>query len=161
MLQKLTETTYPKSKLDIIAIDDASSDTTGLIADEYAKKYTFIKVLHRDAKVGGKGKPAALNAALKQATGEIVVCFDADYTPHPDVVRKIVEKFVDPQVGAVQGRPVVLNEPQNMVTRLIALERIGGYRVDQQARDLLGLIPQFGGTVAGFRRSLCYGFRRF
>jgi cellulose synthase/poly-beta-1,6-N-acetylglucosamine synthase-like glycosyltransferase len=154
LLQKLTETTYPKNKLEVLAIDDASSDTTGLIADEYSKKYTLIKVLHRDAKVGGKGKPAALNAALKQATGEIIVCFDADYTPHPDVVRKIVEKFSDPKVGAVQGRPVVLNEPQNMVTRLIALERIGGYRVDQQARDLLSLIPQFGGTVAGFRRSL-------
>jgi len=40
------------------------------------------------------------------------------------------------------------------VTRLVALERTGGYRVDQFARDNLGLIPQFGGTVGGFRRSL-------
>ncbi len=154
LLQKLAETAYPKNKFEVIVIDDASSDTTGIIADEYAKKYTFIKVLHRNLKVGGKGKPAALNAALKQAIGEIIVIFDADYTPNPDVVRKIVEKFVDSKVGAVQGRPVVLNEPQNMVTRLIALERIGGYRVDQQARDLLGLVPQFGGTIAGFRRCI-------
>jgi cellulose synthase/poly-beta-1,6-N-acetylglucosamine synthase-like glycosyltransferase len=49
---------------------------------------------------------------------------------------------------------VVLNEPQNIVTRLVALERIGGYRVDQEARDNLGLIAQFGGTVGGFRRSV-------
>jgi cellulose synthase/poly-beta-1,6-N-acetylglucosamine synthase-like glycosyltransferase len=41
-----------------------------------------------------------------------------------------------------------------MVTRLVALERIGGYRIDQQARDTLGLITQFGGTVGGVRRSL-------
>jgi cellulose synthase/poly-beta-1,6-N-acetylglucosamine synthase-like glycosyltransferase len=34
------------------------------------------------------------------------------------------------------------------------MERMGGYRVDQEARDLLGLIPQFGGTVGGFRRSV-------
>jgi cellulose synthase/poly-beta-1,6-N-acetylglucosamine synthase-like glycosyltransferase len=34
------------------------------------------------------------------------------------------------------------------------LERIGGYRIDQEARDNLGLIPQFGGTVGGFRRSV-------
>jgi cellulose synthase/poly-beta-1,6-N-acetylglucosamine synthase-like glycosyltransferase len=47
-----------------------------------------------------------------------------------------------------------LNEPKNLITRLIALERIGGYRVDQEARDILGLIPQFGGTVGGFRRSI-------
>jgi hypothetical protein len=43
----------------------------------------------------------------------------------------------------------VLNEPQNIVTRLVALERIGGYRVDQEARNSLGLITQFGGTVEG------------
>ncbi len=84
---------------------------------------------------------------------DIVICFDADYLPHPDLVRVLAVEFKDPKVGAVQGRPVVLNEPQNLVTRLIALERIGGYRVDQQARELLGLMPQFGGTVGGFRRS--------
>ncbi len=97
---------------------------------------------------------------LSNSTGEIVLCFDADYLPQRDIVRKLVEKFADPNVGAVQGRPVVLNEPQNIVTRLIALERIGGYRVDQEARDILGLIPQFGGTVGGFRRSIVGEFRR-
>ncbi len=154
LLQKMTEIAYPKSKLEVIVIDDASRDNTGHIADEYAKKYDFIKVLHRDNKVGGRGKPAALNAALKQAKGDIIICFDADYIPHPDVIKQLLGKFVDPLVGAVQGRPVVLNEPQNLLTRLIALERIGGYCVDQKARDLLGLVPQFGGTVGGFRRSV-------
>jgi len=143
----MTEIAYPKSKLEVIVIDDASRDNTGHIADEYAKKYDFIKVLHRDDKVGGRGKPAALNTALKQAKGDIIICFDADYIPHPDVIKQLLGKFVDPLVGAVQGRPVVLNEPQNLLTRLIALERIGGYCVDQEARDLLGLVPQFGGTI--------------
>jgi cellulose synthase/poly-beta-1,6-N-acetylglucosamine synthase-like glycosyltransferase len=36
----------------------------------------------------------------------------------------------------------------------VALERIGGYRVDQEARDTLNLIAQFGGTVGGFKRSV-------
>ncbi len=49
---------------------------------------------------------------------------------------------------------MVLNEPENIVTRLNSLERIGGYKIDEQARDLLGLIPQFGGTVGALRRSM-------
>lgn len=154
LLQKISETTYPKNKLEVIAIVDASTDRTGVIADSYAQKNTFIKVIHRGPEIGGRGKPAALNDAIRKTTGEIIICFDADYIPHPDLVRRLVEKFEDPCVGAVQGRPVVLNEPENIVTRLNALERIGGYKVDQQARDLLGLIPQFGGTVGGFRRSV-------
>ncbi len=161
LLQKMTEIAYPKNKYEVIVVDDASQDKTGQIADAYAEQYPFIKALHRNSQIGGKGKAAALNAALKQATGEIIVCFDADYIPHPNVVSKLVEKFVDPKVGAVQGRPVVLNEPQNVVTRLVALERIGGYRVDQEARDLLGLVPQFGGTVAAFRRDVALSFGGF
>lgn len=86
--------------------------------------------------------------------GEIVLCFDADYYPQRDIEEKLVKEFSDPRVGAVQGRVVVLNEPQNIATRLVALERIGGYRVDQEARDQLGLITRFGGTVGGVRRNL-------
>ena len=95
-----------------------------------------------------------MNQGFNLCTGEIVLCFDADYYPQRDIVEKLTKDFVDPEVGAVQGRVVVLNEPQNIVTRLVALERIGGYRVDQEARDNLGLITQFGGTVGGFRNSI-------
>ena len=154
LLQRIAELTYPHTKLQTIVIDDASSDSTGGIADEYSSHYGFIEVLHRDKRNGGKGKSSAMNAGFKHATGEIVLCFDADYYPRKDIVEMLVKEFADPAIGAVQGRVVVLNEPQNMVTRLVALERIGGYRVDQEARDNLGLIAQFGGTVGGFRRSI-------
>jgi len=154
LLQRIAELTYPHNKLQVIIIDDASSDNTGRIAEEYSNRHAFIEVLHRENGNGGKGKAPAMNAGFKRATGEIVLCFDADYYPQKDIVEKLAKEFADPNVGAVQGRVVVLNEPQNIVTRLVALERIGGYRVDQEARDDLGLIAQFGGTVGGFRRSV-------
>ncbi len=154
LLQQMVQLTYPKSKLELILIDDASTDKTGQIADEYSKNHSFIKVLHREPLVGGKGKAAALNEAIKMSKGEILLCFDADYIPQSGIVEKLVPAFSDPQVGAVQGRPVVLNEPDNLLTRMITLERISGFRVDEEARDNLGLIPQFGGTVGGFRHSV-------
>ena len=154
LLQRMTELTYPKDKLQVIVIDDASSDSTGRIADEYSSRHSFIKVLHRDKRDGGKGKTSAMNAGFTRSKGEIILCFDADYYPQKTIVEKLTKEFVDPKVGAVQGRVVVLNEPQNIVTRLVALERIGGYRVDQEARDNLGLIAQFGGTVGGFKRNV-------
>ena len=154
ILQRMTELTYPKNKLEVIVIDDASTDRTYEIATEFSKNYPFIKVLKRNKNEGGKGKPEALNSCLKYVNGEIIYCFDADYWPQLDIVEKLTAYFRDPKVGAVQGRVTVLNEPSSLVTRLIALERIGGYRVDQFARNLLGLIPQFGGTVGGFRKTL-------
>lgn len=154
ILQRMTELTYPKDKMEVIVINDASTDKTGTIANQYAEKYDYIRVIHRDAKEGGRGKASALNAGFKQSSGEFIFCFDADYYPQRDIIEKLVKEFADPKVGIVQGRVTVLNEPQNIVTRLVSLERTGGYRIDQKARNDLGLIPQFGGTVGGIRRVL-------
>jgi cellulose synthase/poly-beta-1,6-N-acetylglucosamine synthase-like glycosyltransferase len=154
IIQRMTELTYPKDKLQVIVIDDASRDNTEKIAEQYSSTHSYIQVVHRNEKEGGQGKASALNAGLKHVKGEIILCFDADYYPQEDIVEKLTKEFADLKVGAVQGRVIVLNEPQNIVTRLVALERIGGYSIDQQARDSLGLITQFGGTVGGFRRSL-------
>jgi cellulose synthase/poly-beta-1,6-N-acetylglucosamine synthase-like glycosyltransferase len=154
ILHRMTELTYPKDKLQVIVIDDGSRDDTGKVAEQHAKAFNYIDVLKRDQNHGGQGKSAALNAGVKLAKNDIILCFDADYYPQRDIIDKLVAKFSDPKVGAVQARITVLNEPINMVTRLVALERTGGYRVDQQAREELGLIPQFGGTAGAVRRSL-------
>jgi cellulose synthase/poly-beta-1,6-N-acetylglucosamine synthase-like glycosyltransferase len=154
ILQRMTELTYPKEKFEVIVIDDASTDKTGEKAKIFAKNNNFIHVIQRDQTEGGKGKQEALNCGLKHVSGELIYCFDADYYPQRDIIEKLTECFRDPKVGAVQGRVTVLNEPDSLVTRLVALERTGGYRVDQFARNELELITQFGGTVGGFRRSL-------
>jgi cellulose synthase/poly-beta-1,6-N-acetylglucosamine synthase-like glycosyltransferase len=154
LLHRITQLTYPKDRLEVVVIDDASTDSTGKIADEFATAYKFIKVVHRSTNIGGKGKAAALNDALRHTNGQVVLLFDADYYPQVDIVEKLAGYFVDPEVGVVQGRIVVLNEPKTLVSRLVALERIGGYGVDQLARDRRGLITQCGGTACGIRRSL-------
>jgi len=154
ILQRITELTYPKDKLEVMVIDDGSTDQTGSIAERFAKEHEYIRVIHRDVEIGGRGKAAALNEGLKHATGEILYLFDADYYPQRDILEKLTTYFVNPEVGAVQGRVTVLNEPDTIVTRLAALERIGGYRVDQLARDDLRLIPLLGGTGGGVRRRL-------
>jgi cellulose synthase/poly-beta-1,6-N-acetylglucosamine synthase-like glycosyltransferase len=154
LLHRITQFTYPKDKLEVVLIDDASTDSTGVIGDEFANTCSFIRVVHRTPDVGGKGKPSALNDGIRHAKGEIVLLFDADYCPQVDIVEKLAGYFVDPEVGVVQGRIAVLNEPTNVVSRLVALERIGGYSVDQLARDRLGLVTHCGGTVCAMRRSL-------
>ncbi|MFQ6086033.1 MAG: glycosyltransferase [Candidatus Bathyarchaeia archaeon] len=153
LLQRMTELTYPKELLEVVAIDDASTDRTGEIADGYAVRYPYIKAIHR-AENGGFGKVEALNCGYNFSNGEIVLTFDADYFPQRDIVEKLVAPFADPEVGAVQGRVTVVNEEDSIVSKIVALERIGGYRVDQLARDDLALLPQYGGTVGGFRRAV-------
>ncbi len=151
-LAALLRCVYPRDRMEIIPIDDHSTDGTGAILDEIAAENRVIRPLHRDS--GVRGKPAALNEAMQIATGEIVLVFDADYLPSRGSLRDLAISFKDPEVGAVMGRVIPVNTRSNLLTRLLDLERSGGYQVDQQSRHNMMLMPQYGGTVGGFRREL-------
>jgi cellulose synthase/poly-beta-1,6-N-acetylglucosamine synthase-like glycosyltransferase len=153
VIEALLEADYPRDPelFEIIPINDHSTDRTGAILDEYAKKYPFIKPLHRTE--GLRGKPAGLKAATQIARGEILVVFDADYIPGNSLLKFLAAPFADAEVGAVMGRVVPHNVGASLLTRLLDLERAGGYQISQQARYNMGLIPQFGGTVGSVRRT--------
>lgn len=152
VLDALLNCDYPKDLLEIIPINDSSTDNTKEMLDSYASKHEIIKPLHRDSDL--RGKVAALNDALKIVKSEIIIVFDADYRPTKEVVYQLALAFQDPEAGAVMGRVIPHNAGTNWLTRLLNLERSGGYQADQQARYDLKTIPQYGGTVGGFRKSL-------
>ena len=151
ILKALLEVDYPEDRLTIIPVNDRSTDRTREIIDEFVEIHPRIEPFHR---VGGKpGKAAALKDAMALVNTEIVLIFDADYIPGKALIRQLVAPFFDPEIGAVMGRVVPLNVGKKLLTRLLDLERSGGYQVDQQARMNLHMVPQYGGTVAGIRKS--------
>lgn len=160
VLESLLACDYDRDRLEIIPINDNSTDRTKELLEEYHKKYEFIRPLHRDTP--DRGKPAGLNDAMAVAKGQVIIVFDADYRPAKDMLRQLAVAFEDPEIGAVMGRVIPFNTNKNLLTRLINLERSGGYQVDQQARYNLRTIPQYGGTVGGFRKDIMLemgGFR--
>lgn len=151
-LTALSRIDYPAEKLIIMPVNDRSTDRTRDIIDDFAANNPGrITPFHR---TGGKpGKAAALKDATEHVTSDIIVVFDADYLPSRGLLKQLVAPFFDPEVGATMGRVVPQNVGSNLLTRLLDLERSGGYQVDQQARMNLGWIPQYGGTVGGIRLS--------
>lgn len=151
-IEALLNTDYPADRLKIIPVNDRSKDGTGEIIDSYVARYPArISPFHRST--GKAGKSAALKDALNFAEGDIAIIFDADYVPGRGLLKQLVAPFFDPEIGAVMGRVVPVNSAANLLTRLLDLERSGGYQVDQQARMNLNLLPQYGGTVGGVRLS--------
>lgn len=151
-LDALLSADYPHNRMVIVPVDDRSTDDTRAIIAEYAAAHPERVVpFLRDE--GKPGKAAALADATAAREEEIHLVFDADYIPGPRLLKQLSAPFFDPQVGAVMGRVVPLNVGLSLLTRLLDLERAGGYQVDQQARMNLGLVPQYGGTVGGVRRS--------
>ena len=151
VLTALVEADYDRERLQVIVIDDRSSDGTKAIVEDFAGRYPFIQVLHRVEGPGGKGR--VLQFATASATGEIILVFDADYVPARTTLKHLVVPFCDPQVGAVMGRVMPSNGRSSVLAALLELERAAGYQVSQQARQQMRLTPQFGGTVGGVRAS--------
>jgi cellulose synthase/poly-beta-1,6-N-acetylglucosamine synthase-like glycosyltransferase len=152
ILSALMTVKYPQDRMLVIPVNDRSTDGTREIIDDFVAKFPGrIQPFHR---TGGKGgKAAALKDAMELVETEVILIFDADYIPGAGLVKQLTAPFFDPEVGGVMGRVVPLNVGANLLTRMLDLERSGGYQVDQQARMNLRLVPQHGGTVAGVRLS--------
>ncbi|MFM8770922.1 MAG: glycosyltransferase [Candidatus Kapaibacterium sp.] len=95
---------YPHDKLEILIVDDRSSDTTGALIDSIAQQNPCVDALHRseqDAVDNLRGKPGALQYGIERATGEIILLTDADCRVQPHWIRTMTEPFRDERVGMV------------------------------------------------------------
>ncbi len=95
---------YPRDKLEIIVASDGSDDGTNEIIASYARYGVRLLAFPR------QGKIPALNAAVAQATGEILVFSDANSMYAPDALSTLVRPFADPSVGAVGGNQCYLSD---------------------------------------------------
>ncbi|HLK17569.1 MAG TPA: glycosyltransferase family 2 protein [Bryobacteraceae bacterium] len=90
---------YPPDRIEIIVASDGSRDDTVAAARARADG-TRVRVLAFEQ---NRGKVATLNESMAELRGEIVVFSDAPAMLLRDSVRKLVESFADPEVGAVSG----------------------------------------------------------
>ena len=86
-------------KLEVILIDDGSTDNSGQIADSYARQDSRIKVIHQE----NQGQSTARNQGLKKATGEFVSFIDSDDEIKPDFIEKLLSAYDDNTSLAVCG----------------------------------------------------------
>ncbi len=151
-LASLIELDYPKDKLEILVVDGASKDSSVEICRQFSEKNpSVVKLLCEDAP---RGKPAALNVAFKQASGDIVGVFDADTVPEKSVLQKVVSYFKDKSVTAVQCRCNSLNEGQNMLTRITAMEDRAWFQGLLGGREKLGLFVPLTGSCQFVRSNV-------
>ncbi len=89
---------YPLDRLQILVAADGSDDATPDIVARYAD--WGVTLSYQPAR---QGKMAAINRAMPQASGEIIVFSDANNLYRPDTLRELVQPFADPQVGVTTG----------------------------------------------------------
>lgn len=145
-IARVLESDYPA--LELIVADDGSKDqTSALVAAHYGDD-PRVRLM---TLVNG-GKASALNRALLEAEGSIIIALDADTQFLPDTIAKLVRWFADPRIGAVAGNARVGNRI-NLATRWQAIEYVTAQNVERRALDALGAITVVPGAVGAWRRS--------
>ncbi|MBL0173827.1 MAG: glycosyltransferase family 2 protein [Ignavibacteria bacterium] len=132
---------YPADKLEVIVINDGSTDRTREIIADYAAKDARVVLYDVPQGEGGKGKSRALNLGIKIAKSEYIAIYDADNTPAPSALRYLVAQLLlHPELGAVLGKFRTVNRKRNLLTRFINIETLSFQSILQAGRwQLLGI----------------------
>ncbi len=145
---------YPADKLEIQVLDDSTDETYTVIQQktkELQEKGICIYHIHRKNRVGYKA--GALAHGTRQAKGEFIAIFDADFIPNPDFLQKTLPYFKDHNTGMVQTRWGHVNEDYSLLTRMQAFGLNAHFHVEQAGRHQGGHFLNFNGTGGVWRKS--------
>lgn len=108
-IESVLNLNYPSDKLEIIVVNDCSTDRTKEIVEKMIKKNNQfnIKLIN---KKNNQGKAYALNSALEVASGEIFCCVDADSFVDKDSLRLLIPHLFNQKTAAVISTIKVINQ---------------------------------------------------
>ncbi len=150
---------YPKEKIEVITINDGSTDKTYErmleAAQAIAPKVRRVEVVNWET---NRGKRHGMAEGVLRATHDIVVFIDSDSFIEPDCVRHLVKYFVDPGVGAVSGHTDVFNRDTNLLTQMQAIRYYIAFKVYKAAESVFANVTCCPGCCSAYRRSYVLPF---
>jgi cellulose synthase/poly-beta-1,6-N-acetylglucosamine synthase-like glycosyltransferase len=108
---------YPSSRMEILVVDGMSEDGTKEIVQEYAKKFSCIKLLENEKKV----TPFALNIGITSSQGDVIIRSDAHATYNKDYISKCVACLQEFDADAVGGVIQTTSSEDSFVAQAITL----------------------------------------
>ncbi len=145
---------YPKSQIEIVIINDGSTDRTAEVASEF-NSIARVQVVNVPPEKAARGKSSALNYGIKFASHSIIAIYDADNVPEPGALRPLVAQLIaHPKLAAVIGMYRAWNRNRALVTRFINIEGIAFQWILQAGRWMLLRVTTLPGTNYVIRREV-------
>lgn len=151
-IEACTKIDYPRELLEVVCVNDGSTDDTWTHMAEAAKEAPDELVNCIDLG-SNQGKRAAMAAGVRATSADILVFVDSDSHPAPGAVRKLVQPFSDPSVGAVAGLTYVRNSRANLLTRMQTVRYYVSFQLMKRAESIVGAVACCSGCFSGYRRA--------
>ncbi|UCD03996.1 MAG: glycosyltransferase family 2 protein [Candidatus Woesearchaeota archaeon] len=152
-LRKIRELEYPKDKLEVIVVDDGSTDRTS----EIVKKFKEVRIIRHEKNSGYAAIP--INTGIDAAKNEIVAIMNADSYPEKEALLYMVPYFKDKKTGAVTGA-YLAKDPKTFLQKLQNFE----YRIIAWNRKLLHFLNAVyvtPGPLSLYRKSVLLEVGKF
>ena len=153
---------YPIDKLEVIIIDDCSTDksvekikeTIERLKKEASGKYDLEGRISYCVQEKNAGKRDALVRGSELAKHELVVFVDSDSFLDPYAIRHLVQPFKDPKMGGVAGRTDVANTYTNALTKMQSVRYYIAFRVMKAAEGLFDSVTCLSGPLSCYRKEI-------
>jgi hyaluronan synthase len=140
---------YPPEKLEIVVIDDGSTDNTLREIERVAAGSGSVRVISFPE---NRGKRAAMAAGIRATSAAVVAFVDSDSSLERDALRRIVRGFAEPKVGAIAGHAEVQNSRESWIARMQAVRYFVAFRVCKAAESIFGAVTCCSGCFSAYRR---------
>lgn len=120
-LDSIYQQSYPTEYFEVIVVDDASEDTTNKKIQEFCSKYKNIKLITLDKNSTILGKKNAINTAIKEAEGELIITTDADCSMGSEWLSTIVNYYTTSKAKMIVA-PVSFYDERTVFEKMQSLE---------------------------------------
>jgi peptidoglycan-N-acetylglucosamine deacetylase len=146
-IESIIKSDYPKSKFEIIIVDNNSRDKTVQIIKKMQEKYNGLKFYHEKK----QGKGSALNLGIKKARGDIIFSMDADTFVDTQSVKEMTRYFKNPEVMSVTPS-MLIHKPKGILQRIQQAEYLFGLFI-RKAFTSVNAIHVTPGAFSAYRKS--------
>jgi hyaluronan synthase len=150
-LRSLLELDYPQELLEIVAVNDGSTDATlermHAVERDAAGRVRVID-LGRN-----RGKRAAMATGIRATDAEIIAFVDSDSVLEPDALAVLVQGFHDERVGAICGHADVLNLHATWLTKMQGVRYFVAFRVVKASESIFSAVTCCSGCFSAYRRA--------
>jgi hyaluronan synthase len=156
-IASIFNSSYPQDKLEVICINDGSTDLTYCYMLRAKQIYgDKLKVINFRENLG---KRKALYVGLKKSRGEIIVTVDTDSKIGRSAIRNVVIPLIKEEgTGAVAGRVAVLNEKENFLTRMLSVRYSISFNFGRAYQSVYGAVFCCPGALSAYRKNVLLRF---